>query len=174
MAAFDNLNQTPGGDLFGDLYNKYNDTVTALKGGATDRVLAGNGIGSVPTYKSIWEDFIIVGSGGGAPAFQNNYGQGSVSSGDVIRFKKSDILKEVCISGTYQAVSTSLNTNTPFTLPAGYRPLRPVAGYARIVGNERLLSVTINTNGTLRVENFTGMSITSGAQIFINIIFPLD
>jgi len=51
MAAFDNLNQTPGGDLFGDLYNKYNDTVTALKDGQNGFVLTSLGIGTAPEMK---------------------------------------------------------------------------------------------------------------------------
>jgi hypothetical protein len=179
MAAFDNLNQAPGGDLFGDLYNKYNDTVTALKDGATDRVLAGNGIGSAPTYKAIWEDFIVVGSGGGAPSFVSPFGAGSTPSNTILRFRRSNILNLIEISGRVARVSSDgniVNGATIFTLPSGYRPVRPVWGTARNSNGNNVLSIIIDSsNGEVGVLNKTGQpSPAVNDFIDISLIFGLS
>jgi hypothetical protein len=50
MAAFDSLLTALGADKFAQLYQKWNDTMTALKGGLTGQILKGNGVGSSPTF----------------------------------------------------------------------------------------------------------------------------
>ena len=50
MAAFDNIVYSPG-EPFVNVYNKINDTFTALKNGTNGQILAGNGIGSAPSFQ---------------------------------------------------------------------------------------------------------------------------
>jgi hypothetical protein len=77
MAAFDLLLTALGQDKFLQLYQKYNDTMTALKGGASGAVLTGNGVGSAPTMQIPTIRFAVVESGplnlnaGGGNQFYN-------------------------------------------------------------------------------------------------------
>lgn len=51
MAAFDEILYSPG-EAFQNVYDKVNDTFTALKAGTPGQVLTGNGIGSAPTFET--------------------------------------------------------------------------------------------------------------------------
>ena len=171
MAAFDNLQDGVGQDIFDDLYTKYNDTMDELKGGTTNQLLAGNGIGSVPTFKDVWETPIIVGEGGGAPSFGTSFVFTTDATSERLRFSKS-ILSSVSIFGRFR---TSAPVSTPsgviFTLPVGYRPSM-IIDFTSHSSVGEIINFRISPNGELTARGKTGSaSIASGTEISINCIF---
>jgi len=159
--------------------NNITNLESTLKSGAMNRVLAGNGVGSNPTYKAVWEDFIVVGSGGGAPSFVSPFGAGTTPSSSILRFRRSLLLNLIEISGRAVRVLGSgniVNGNPVFILPLGYRPSRAVWGTARNSNGNNVLSLIIDsTTGEVIVLNKTGQpSPGTNDWIDISLVFGIS
>ena len=175
MAEFDQLLIGSGQDKFLQLYNKYNDTMTALKAGSTNRLLSGNGVGALPTYKLFWETPIVVGSGG-APAYTVNF---TIPTDTTIslQYRRSIISGTVSLYGRWRRINSLLNGTTSnevlFILPVGYRPVKPTFGVC--AGPDfKPVSVVIDILGNVFILNRTGLDFSIGAQSDMDITFNIS
>lgn len=173
--AYNNLDFSTGADKFVDLYTDYNNTMDALKSGASKFVLTGNGATSDPSYQSIWSSFSIVGSGGGAPAFEAFFAQ-SGSSSDYLRFRKSEIFDTIEICGRFKLITAALtptNAAAIFILPAGYLPTRPVVGVIRH-GIDLLELIVDNTTGEVFIVNNSSVNVAINDFMDVTLRFSIS
>lgn len=176
MAAFDILNYAALADKFQKFYDIFNATMIALKGGNSNDILISTG-GGAPVFSSAWEDFIIVGSGGGAAGFDSYFSDATISTIEILRYRKSAILNSYEISGRF-ASTNSLITNggarAIFVLPVGFRPQRNIAGLIRNNSNGALYSCYINfSTGDVVLINNSGSDIATGQLMDLNIQFSV-
>lgn len=177
MAAFDNIIYSPG-EPFQNVYDKVNDTFTALKSGTLNQILAGNGAGSAPTMKDVWEPYIVIGAGGGAPAFATGYATGGGGGNKTVRYRRSTILNTIEITGRFVKTGASLANNAAevfVTLPAGFRPARAVNGSIRASTTFFSLQCIVDDlNGDVYVGNPSGAALAAGVFFDITLRFPLS
>lgn len=178
MAAYDSLLTSAGQDKFAQMYSKYNDTMTALKAGTSKQLLTGVGAGTAPAYESFWEAYIVVGAGGGAPAYEANFVVGGGGGTQGLRFRRSTISDTIEITGRFERATSTLtdgNSGTVFTLPAGYRPTRPVECAVRSEVNFKpLICVVDPSTGDVVLANGTGTTMTVGTYFDITFRFPIS
>lgn len=148
------LSSTYGGVLYPGFRVRQTDTLTNYEWNGTSWVLL-----SILTSDVNW---INVGSGGTAPAFQNgwlNYGSGFAPA----RFMKLPdgmvVMQGLVQSGTVGSII--------FTLPVGYRP-----AYTLLSATE----TSPNSNGRLDILSTGAVSMQSGANGWysINAMFPAE
>lgn len=175
MAAYDEIIYSPG-EPFVNVYDKINDTFSALKDGAINTVLAGQGIGNSPEFVStLWGDWIIVGNVGGAPSFATGFSQSSPTV-NKLKFRKSVLLDQVQISGYFTKITTTLtdgSTALVFKLPEGYTAPVPHYCTGKAQGdNDQLLIQLLGDE--VYVTNTTGNTININNSIYFQVILPLS
>ena len=98
---------------------------------------------SLPSFTESWTE---VGSGGGAPGFQNGWGNWSVNWSSCAFFK--DLSGVVHLKGVVSGGSPV--SGTIYTLPAGYRPPKNAA--FAVSNNAAFGEVTVLANGNVALS----------------------
>lgn len=110
------------------------------------------------------EDWHVVGSGGGEPAFTNSWSNFNSGTHSNARFKKI-LDKKVELTGL---VAGGVSTSSAFTLPAGYRPSKIITFPAASDGSSAAY-VNVNTAGQVTITH------TSASFVSLDgMSFPLD
>jgi hypothetical protein len=106
---------------------------------------------------------VVVGSGGGAPAYGTNWA-GAVAPADQARYwKGADGI--VRLRGTFRATGATSGASHPFQLPVGFRPTVADQVFdvvATLAGNVERAEVYITTGGNVVVLNGATTTFASG------------
>lgn len=90
---------------------------------------------------------------------------GPLTGGKGVRYRKVQGGKYVHLEGWY--APATVNGNTAFTLPVGYRPASP--GIVAISANDGANgSITYNVDGTI------SDNLAAATSVFVNVLLPLD
>jgi len=108
------------------------------------------------------EDWIYVGSGGSAPAFQNSWTTDSGSMALAFRIREAGV---VDVHGV--ANGTSASGVTIFTLPAGYRPSTSTRLIA-ITSSDAIARVDVSSSGTVALASVVN-KVYFSMQMFLDL-----
>lgn len=179
MGAFDNIIYSPG-EPFQNVYDKVNDTFTALKAGTDNQLWAGNGVGSNPTPKDLWSsDWAISGVTVGAVPLASGWTT-HADADERLRYRRSNILGVIQFSGKITSSGTGLTAGTArtvLTMPVGWRPTREIYGIA-YKGNDvgiqqQPIMARVDSSGVLTIYNSTSYNEVAGEEWGIYLEYPL-
>lgn len=177
MAAFDNINYAALADKFQKFYDIFNATMTALKAGASGYLLTGSGAGTAPTFQPIWSAWIVIGSGGPAPAFGAGFAQTS-NPADQLRIRYSSLLNIAQLNGRFERTGTNFAPASAagiFSIGPPYLPVRPQNSIIKLGSTNENMSLLLDpSTGQFIGINTTGTTLLVGGFVDINMEYPLS